>query len=555
MTTNPFTRTKRVLCELTLKKQAERSPRIITLWAPYIVLSIATIYFLGLLDQAFEYAISSGDTPTFLQQIRTFHLTKNSAHEGMRRPIFSLLLVTAGLFHDGQKVVYLAHAALFFCSILIALWFTGFFAKNIILRTIFGLVFLAIEVFSMRVFFMGKFILADALYHHLIFIGALLILGGWFSQRSLILLAGACILALGSFTKPTGILILPLWVGICALIARSGAIRKWIVCLAIMIILSLNTLWQMRIAALGGYDYDFRLGDLLLAKTLQLTEESDILFAREEDNRYFHRFIRDVASQPNRGMNYNTFIYTLRGYRHPTLEPKDFTSFLLTEKDKSLDASSKTIRATYNRIAIALALKIILQHPQEYWGKFLTDYSAKFSSIRECGLRTPDYSLAKNLYNIVSIEAYDLFPEIRFLYIERPFEPSINRQAEGAMLFLLCNAIRQYNAPQAIFHFIWGAAAHFIAFGCIILLSFRRKFSLQSIDVRRLITILCLFLTVVSQNVPMTLIHETDPRLDAVGDLPLNFAYLTLLFMIFERVRTTRASHLSPCRKSRFFRV
>ena len=149
-----------------------------------------SIFFCVLLLQAFPYGIPNPDTGSFLNNALTFSLFTPNGTDWARTIPFGALLKVSLLFKNPTHFVTLIHCSLFIITINLVLWSIRPLFRSLWTPLIITTALLLMEVSMMHVFFYNVILLADAPYSHLVFIGALLILGSWLRQKPIPLYLG-----------------------------------------------------------------------------------------------------------------------------------------------------------------------------------------------------------------------------------------------------------------------------------------------------------------------------------------------------------------------------
>jgi len=384
----------------------------------------------GLLWLAYPFGIPSPDTGSHIQHARSLHLLSPNWYDWSRTPVFSLLMKIAGAFPDPNTLIYWTHMIIFVLSFNIAAW--SLLPLVFKPRHAFALsaLLLCMEVLIMNAFFANAHMLSDALYTSSVFIGCLLMLGGWKRKKMAGLYGGALILGLAPLIKPVGLILLPLWL-LFLLLACPVQRRFRSAALCCALLLGPTLFWSARNAyvyqrfSLSGYG-SFH----LLASVIPFLQDGDTIFDDPEKNLAFIEGVRRF--QTSVGTTFSDYMgnqtrsepapYVLIMTLEPTLTPPEH------REGQQFLADSARMR---------VALRIIAQHPVAYlrqtWERYyrlMTPLNTGFPFVSSDAAKVYEDTLSRHSE-----------PHLRFLYPpEGSVDTSRPNKKAGALLAALQTA-------------------------------------------------------------------------------------------------------------------
>lgn len=360
-------------------RSSPKTTRYQTLYA-HLWISGLSIFFCTLLLRAFPYGIPYPDTGSFLANAQTFGLFTPNGNDWARTIPFGALLQFSLLFKNPSFVVTLVHCCLFIVALNLVLWSIRPLFQSPWIPIIITSALLLIEVSLMHVFFYNVILLADAPYAHLVFIGALLVLGSWLRKKPIPLYLGFVTLGLAWFVKPVGIALLPSW-GLFAIFGTKGNALQWPhvwwkrATLALLLFLTPTFLWSTRNAVVyGSFASTAMSGSQALASILPFVKDGDTLLKDPEKNQQFMNALRTFEEKF--GTAFNTYIY------QGTEEiPNPFQTLANLLQPEEPLRRSLGMGFTMNATHWTLALRIGMAHPLSVFSHIFKNYYRLFHIV------------------------------------------------------------------------------------------------------------------------------------------------------------------------------
>lgn len=523
-----------------------------------------SMFFCWLLWLVYPQEVTTFETPPFLIQHAGYAWFGTNAIDWIRTIGFQSIVWICTRFGNPSSVLYWFNAINF--SIDSALVY-------VLGRSLFGSVrsaltlaisLLAFEFASMRIFFFNIFVIADPPYAEMTYMGILLSFIGWLRRQRIVFMLGYLILGIGSFIKPVGISLWPVWICFAIFVwldwRAQGLKYDRAVILSVILFVVPIAFWFVRnYCVYGDAEYSGGGGVSLLKATLPLLADQDILLDNKVANAEFKTAVRQTersyagksfqSLRPNR----------IRCFWHrqyffacePVLGPFDYLAGLRTpnkEERMRVQLDSKRMFALDGQCA-RVGMRIIEAHPMAYLQRVWGQYSAIFDQSMIPGSdferfqKNPElvYEVHKKCVHSVNDFFYPGRGSPDFNSSNRALAQAISSLCENTVVRWLLNL---YYANQFLL-------VHLIFVGALLLYGELQIVSVKPIHSREYqvasIVVIFLFLTAVSYNLVLALVEMAIKRLAIGGsDLVLHLMFfLTVMTCALILIRFVAARRYS----------
>lgn len=358
---------------------------------------VTSVFFCWLLTLVFPYGFFNEETRTYRWVAEGFRWFGPNALDWCATIPFGLVLSLSTKFANPSLAVYWLNAGIF--SINIALVFVLGRSLFNSYRAGFFLAFgeLLFEIATMRLFYSNLQMCADPLLSELICLGALAALVAWLRRWPFLFVAGYAIMGLGTFVKPVGISVLPLW-SIFAFLAwrrNPGQVNKnyAIIAASIIFLAAPLGLWSLRNWLVYGCLKSSALGgSSLLRVSFPLVRDNDWLFDDHKQNQAFIATLRaceqeakisrseDLTPLARSERNEEYFIYGI-AKKQPFVFLADIVHPNWSGKRKVINTLEGVLLFKLDAISYQLALRIVGAHPVGYLKRTVREYVDMFNPL------------------------------------------------------------------------------------------------------------------------------------------------------------------------------